>query len=175
MPVTLPPGRARLSTRPVSTGSAERPVITMGIVLVAFLATPIGLIPPATRMISTLRRTSSAARSGSRSRFPSAYRYSMVMFCPSMWPRSRRASRIPSARADSAAGSNDDRYPNRGTFFGCCAAAGKLCAKSRAHRASLVILLRMGFPSPSPSPAFAGEGILGMTRIAFTATQNTAA
>ena len=38
MPVTLPPGRARLSTRPASTGSAPWPDITMGIVLVAFLA-----------------------------------------------------------------------------------------------------------------------------------------
>ena len=38
MPVTLPPGRARLSTRPASTGSAPVPAITMGIVFVAFLA-----------------------------------------------------------------------------------------------------------------------------------------
>ena len=44
----------------------------------------------AATMISTLRRTSSAASSGYRSRFPSAYRYSMAMFCPSMWPSSRR-------------------------------------------------------------------------------------
>ena len=33
-PVTLPPGRARLATRPAPTGSAEL-VITMGMVLVA--------------------------------------------------------------------------------------------------------------------------------------------
>ena len=38
MPVTLPPGRARLSTRPASTGSTPAPTITIGIVLVAFLA-----------------------------------------------------------------------------------------------------------------------------------------
>ena len=38
MPVTLPPGRARLSTKPASTGSDPAPTITMGIVLVAFLA-----------------------------------------------------------------------------------------------------------------------------------------
>src|SRR4030095_1082074 len=37
-PVTLPPGRARLSTKPASTGSSPPPIITMGIVLVAFLA-----------------------------------------------------------------------------------------------------------------------------------------
>ena len=82
--MTLPPGRARLSTRPASTGSIPPPVITMGIVLVAFLAAWIVVTPPATTMISTLRRTSSAASSGYRSRFPSAYRYSMAMFCPSM-------------------------------------------------------------------------------------------
>ena len=59
------------------------PDITMGIVLVAFLAARIILSPPAAKMISTLRRTSSAASSGRRSSFPSAYRYSMAMFCPS--------------------------------------------------------------------------------------------
>ena len=82
--MTLPPGRARLSTRPASTGSSPTPTITMGIVLVAFLAARIIRVPPATTMISTLRRTSSAASSGSRSSFPSANRYSMAMFCPSM-------------------------------------------------------------------------------------------
>src|SRR5881397_3262768 len=30
---------------------------------------------------------------------------------------------MASARADSVAGSNDDKYPIRGTFFGCCAVA----------------------------------------------------
>ena len=45
MPVTLPPGRARLSTRPASTGSIPAPIITMGIVLVAFLAAWIARAP----------------------------------------------------------------------------------------------------------------------------------
>jgi len=36
-PVTLPPGRARLATSPISTGDAL-PAITMGIVVVAALA-----------------------------------------------------------------------------------------------------------------------------------------
>ena len=45
MPVTLPPGRARLSTRPASTGSIPEPIITMGIVLVAFLAARITRLP----------------------------------------------------------------------------------------------------------------------------------
>ena len=32
MPVILPPGRARLSTRPASTGSAPLPVMMIGVV-----------------------------------------------------------------------------------------------------------------------------------------------
>ena len=34
-----------------------------------------------------------------------------------------QSSRIASERVDSLAGSCDDRYPIRGTFFGCCASA----------------------------------------------------
>jgi hypothetical protein len=83
-PVTLPPGRARLATKPEPTGSPEF-AITMGMVLVApFAANGVG--PPTVTIRSTLRRTNSAASSGSRSRFPSAYRYSMVRFFPSIHP-----------------------------------------------------------------------------------------
>src|SRR6266550_1577269 len=69
-PVTLPPGRARLATRPKTTGFTM-PVITMGMVVVAFFAANAGF-PPVTTITSTLRRTRSAARSGRRSFFPSA-------------------------------------------------------------------------------------------------------
>ena len=55
----------------------------MGIVLVAFFAAGIAGVPPAATMTSTLSRTNSAARSGSRSSFPSASWYSMAMFFPS--------------------------------------------------------------------------------------------
>jgi len=95
------------------------------------------------RKLESMRRTSSAASSGTRSRFPSAYRYSVAMFCPSMWPRSRSASRIPSARAEPLAASTGDRYPIRGTFFGCCARAGKGRAKSIEQKARRVIFLCM--------------------------------
>ena len=40
-PVTLPPGRARLATKPAPTGSAAF-VITMGMVVVAFFAANAG-------------------------------------------------------------------------------------------------------------------------------------
>jgi hypothetical protein len=62
----MPPGRARLSTRPTATGSAT-PIMTMGIVDVAFLAARFGSGATAT-MRSTLSETRSAASAGRRSR-----------------------------------------------------------------------------------------------------------
>jgi hypothetical protein len=64
-PVTFPPGRARLATRPDATAS-PLVVMTIGIVVVACLAARTLAVPPV-RMRSTLRRTSSDARAGSRS------------------------------------------------------------------------------------------------------------
>src|SRR5207253_11232427 len=76
-PVTLPPGRARLVTRPLPTGSAVA-AKTMGRALVACLAARAACAPPPVTMTSTLRATSSAARAGRRSGFPSASRYSIA-------------------------------------------------------------------------------------------------
>src|SRR6266571_6932090 len=76
-PVTFPLGRARLATRPIATGSETFP-ITMGIVVVArFAAWTAGVL--LVIIASTLRRTSSAARSGSRSSLFSATRNSKAM------------------------------------------------------------------------------------------------
>ena len=66
MPVTLPSGRAALATSPLPKGSPAA-VMTIGMVKVARLAASGPSVPRAT-MTSTLRRTSSAASSGSRSR-----------------------------------------------------------------------------------------------------------
>ena len=67
IPVTLPPGRRKLSIRPSATGSYPcPPTITIGIVLVAFIATRVDTSLGAT-ITSTLRRTISEARSGRRS------------------------------------------------------------------------------------------------------------
>ena len=65
-PVMLPPGRARLSTSPLATGSliAKK---TIGIVLLAFLAAKTPGKEALVTMRSTFKRTRSAARSGSRS------------------------------------------------------------------------------------------------------------
>ena len=68
-PVTLPPGRARLVTKPTLTGSPGF-AITMGMFVVAFLAANAdGVSVPTIR--STFRRTRSAASSGKRSVFAS--------------------------------------------------------------------------------------------------------
>ena len=63
--------------------------MTMGIVVVASFAARVTDAPDE-KMMSTLRRTSSAASAGSRSSFPSADRHSMTMFFPSTYPSSRK-------------------------------------------------------------------------------------
>ena len=73
IPVTLPPGRARLATRPSLTGFSLT-MKTMGIVVVAALAAIAAGVPVAAITV-TRRRTRSAASSGSRSYWPSAQRY----------------------------------------------------------------------------------------------------
>ena len=65
-PVRLPPGRARLATRPSLTGSSAT-TKTMGIVVVAALAANAAGGPPVVAITATRRRTNSAASSGSRS------------------------------------------------------------------------------------------------------------
>src|SRR4029077_18572667 len=71
-PVTLPPGRAKLATTPVSTGS---PAVanTIGITDVACFAARTGGVL-CVRMTSTFSRTNSAANSAKRSLRPSAQR-----------------------------------------------------------------------------------------------------
>src|SRR5262249_22990683 len=76
--VALPPGLLRLATRPAWTGS-DPLANTMGIVAVAAFAAKAEGLSVATS-IATCRRTSSAARTGKRSSWPSAKRYSIAMF-----------------------------------------------------------------------------------------------
>ena len=56
-----------------------------------------------------------------RRKFPSAYRYSIVMFFPSTYPSSRRPCRNAPMRNAMAAEEAPARYPMRGIFPGCCA------------------------------------------------------
>ena len=74
-PVMFPPGRARLVTSPVATGSPTA-IMTSGIDEAAFLtASEAGV--PAVTITSTFEAINSAMRVGKRSYFPSAHRYSM--------------------------------------------------------------------------------------------------
>src|SRR6516225_7361530 len=66
IPVRLPPGRARLATRPSLTGSSPARK-TMGIVVVAALAANAGETPPIVAITATCRRANSVASAGSRS------------------------------------------------------------------------------------------------------------
>src|SRR5262245_46486302 len=122
--------------------------MTMGIAAVACLKNRVDT-GPAETITSTLRRTSSAASAGRRSGFPSAYRHSMTMLFPSTYPRSRRPCRNASLRAGLVVGKLATRYPIRGTFVGCCAAADAQSARSMAQRVRTVIFLFMFFSALS--------------------------
>ena len=82
MPVALPPGRARLSTRPNLTGFSAKPK-TIGIVAVAALAASVATLLPGVAITATFRRTRSAISAGRRSYWPSSQWYSTVTFCRS--------------------------------------------------------------------------------------------
>src|SRR5262245_17439538 len=93
MPVMLPPGRASDATKPVPTGSAG-PTIMIGIVAVLLRAAAIAGVTDE-RMTSTLRLTSSAAKSGKCVEPDPGERASSTTLRPSSQPKSRR----PSTRA----------------------------------------------------------------------------
>jgi hypothetical protein len=131
----FPPGRARLATKPLPTGSLTC-AMTIGIVVVTSFVARVDVGPPAT-MTSTLRRASSAPRSGSRSNFPSAYRHSMTMFLPSTYPCSRKPCRKASVQLFSVEAKVASKTPIRGTFFGCWAAAEKQNKKSIVHKPAI--------------------------------------
>ena len=76
-PVTLPPGRLKLATKPNWTGSPAL-TNTIGMVAVAALAARTETMPPVATSNETLRRTRSSASACSRSYWPSAQRYSVA-------------------------------------------------------------------------------------------------
>src|SRR5215467_2136648 len=88
-PVTLPPGCARLATRPPPTGSSAT-AKTMGMTDVACFN--VATAGPFVTMTSTLSRTNSAAISATRSERPSDQRYSIAMVRPSIQPSARSRS-----------------------------------------------------------------------------------
>ena len=107
----FPPGRARLATNPLATGSLSL-VMTMGIVTVAALAGRVA-DGPAVTMTSTLRRTSSAASEGRRSSCPSADRHSMTMVFPLHVPQLAQAlpECLGAGRHHGQGDSREESYP----------------------------------------------------------------
>jgi hypothetical protein len=81
MPVRFAPGLLRLATRPNATGSPPE-TKTIGMVAVAAFAAKAAVVLPAA-ITATRRRTRSAVRTGSRSNWFSAQRYSIATFWPS--------------------------------------------------------------------------------------------
>src|SRR6266446_2796379 len=120
-PVTLPPGRARLATRPVPTGS---PAVakTIGMTDVACFAATTAAVPAVT-MTLTLSRTNSAAISAKRSLRPSAQRYSIAKVRPSIQPSSRSRCTNAAVHLLWTDGVSGPRNPIVGSFAGCCARA----------------------------------------------------
>ena len=120
-PVTLPPGRARVATKPVPTGS---PAVAkmIGMADVACFAAKAAGVPDVT-MTSTLSRTNSAAISANRSKRPSAQRYSIAMVRPSFHPSS--CNRCTKAATHSLPPESVvwPRNPMVGGFPACCARA----------------------------------------------------
>ena len=89
-PVKFPPGRARLATSPITTGSLTVGKTTGSVVPVRFMARHEGV--SVARMRSNGSRTSSAA-SPSSVAFPApSHRYSIAMSLPSTSPCSRSPS-----------------------------------------------------------------------------------
>ena len=146
-PVTFPPGRARLATKPPATGSVLL-VNRMGMVVVARLAANAAIVP-VTTIRSTLRRTRSAASSGRRLFFPSVNRYSMVIFFPSIQPSLRTSCQNASRRSALPEAVVLSRTPMRGTFPACCAPTEPQSAKSMAQSVRIEIFLFMFFSALS--------------------------
>ena len=89
-PVTLPPGRAKLATKPAPTGSPAF-AITMGMVVVALLAADAGCAPRP--QLDQHEGEPSLQQVQEAVNFPSANRYSMVIFFPSIHPSLRISCR----------------------------------------------------------------------------------
>ena len=135
----FPPGRARLATNPLPTGSLSN-AMTIGIVVVASLAARVAVGPPVT-MTSTLRRTNSAASSGRRSSFPLCVSILNDNVFPLHIPE--LAQTLPEC-LDAGRGRPQEvaeRYPMRRTFVGCCASADKDNPRSKVHGAMPKIFL----------------------------------
>ena len=150
-PVTLPPGRARLATRPLPTGSSAS-ANTIGMTDVACFAARTGAAPAVT-MTSTLSRTNSAAISAKRSLRPSAQRNSIATVRPSIQPSSRNRCTKAATQGLRAEGVAVPRNPMVGSLPDCCAraASGHLPSRRRAARRNRAALVDRSSFGPVPS------------------------
>src|SRR5262249_48440923 len=134
-PVTFPPGRAKLETRPSPIGSL---VIakTIGISEVTCFAATAEV--PALTITLVLRRTNSAVNCLARSGCPSDQRYSILAVLPSTQPSVRSRFTKASVHARQASAS-EPRKPMIGGFpDGCCPrAASGHATEQRDELASL--------------------------------------
>jgi hypothetical protein len=120
-PVTLPPGRLRLATSPIWTGSPDV-VKTIGIVAVSALAASAATENPGATMTSTLRRTISAAASARRSGVSSPHRNSIARLRPSTKPVSLKPFRNADSKLAPPTGVPPRRNPTTCIATCCCAA-----------------------------------------------------
>src|SRR5215831_1924253 len=120
-PVTFPPGRARLATKPVPTGSPAD-ANTIGITDVACFAARTDAVPQVT-ITSTFSRTNSAAISARRSLRASAHRYSIASVRPSIQPSSRNRCTKAATHWLAAEGVAAPRKPIVRCLPDCCARA----------------------------------------------------
>ncbi len=87
--------------------------------------------------MSTLRRTSSVASAGMRSCFRRSILNDEVFSLDVSMLAETLAQRLD---AGHISGRKPPMYPIRGTFVGCCAATGRLSAKSKAQSARRLML-----------------------------------
>ena len=149
-PVTLPPGRARLTTKPVPTGSP--PAKTIGITDVACFAARTFTVPLET-MTSIFCRTNSATISAARSLRPSAHRTLTATVRPSIQPSSRNRCTKAATRWFSIEAVVGLKNPMAGSLHVCraCAASGQTAA---ALPSSVMNSRRFIRPPPFPNHWF---------------------
>ena len=136
-PVALPPGRARLSTKPAPTGSGV-PVNTIGMVRVA-CSSDGTTAPPEARMTSGASATNSDACLRKSSASPAPQRYSIRTLRPTVQPNSCRPCRNAALRACPSA-SSEPRFmstPTRRTRSACCARAASGHTAAAAPRSEM--------------------------------------
>src|SRR3954451_24157891 len=144
-PVTLPPGRAKLSTSPVATGSPA-PTTTTGIVADPCLAASAAGKPKA-MITSTRSATSRSTSCGKRSTCPVAPIVSISRLRPGAWPRSARARKSDGPKPSTGVtGAPPMSSPTRWPSGPTCAVARRGAATTAPPRLSRNSRRLMGSP-----------------------------